>query len=363
MAAPTNRRRLTVSAAAGMLVLVAVATATTAVAAPSSVSVTLPTGEVLSVASTPVDARQDFEPDASGFVRLETLTWTLADAAGRPEVSGRLRGTLRLSGGDAPALAVNPATGRAWLVHGQGALAGDGLLLRAFTGWGFTAPAPLPVGDATARDPELAFLPAGDALVAWTTPGPVSPALRIQHAELSPSGADPVLAFVEVADVERLLRPAGEGVQLRPGLADVVVDGDRDTAFALVGGTDSASLGVLGMRVSVFDDIWGGSAAPVPVTVSSSSVHPLDDESGPVASWTVDFERLRLGDHDLIAWWDDGILYGVAARDGAVSPLLRVVSGGDADEAMTRLLRAAWREIARTDGERSGSSSRRSGGR
>jgi hypothetical protein len=297
---------------------------------------------------------------------LETLGWTLADARGRTLASDQVAASLRLSGGDPPVLEVDPASGRAFLVTATGDLSVTGLLLRAWTGQGFTEPVILETGDAAALQPALAFLPEGDAVLAWATPGG-TPSLRLEHAALAESGAQRILSFSEVPDFVRFLRPSGEDVQVRPGLGHLALEAAAETAYAVLASDEGTDVGILALRLNVLDDIWGGSAAPVPVTVSSSSMRPAaharDDgpaEPGlPAACWAVDFERVRVLDHDLYLWAEDGSTFGLLFRDGAASPLLSAPWETEAGRAA--VLRAAWREVARSQDERGPSPSRRSG--
>lgn len=345
----------------------------------SAASLRLSDGTRLTVEAVAVQERDGLRLMPRGATQL---VWTHVAPSGDLVARGCIHGSFSLQRRDEPTLAADPVTGEVHLLEAEDGLFGGRLVLRTWAGQGFFGATELPGGDRlVARSPRLGFAPDGLAVVGWLG-GSGSPSeaatLRLQALMLSPLGAETIVFYVEIPQPGRWLANVGFDPQLAAGVSHVAVSETADRAWVFVGEPASGEVAVFGAALDVLEDIWGGSAAPVPVTlVPDGGPEPLSSDedadatdamlgADPAGAWIVALSRLALRDWDVYSWRDGDVLRGVAFRDGEASPMVAIDAAlREEDSAQRALLRSLSRVISALDGTaaRQGAVDRRHAGR
>lgn len=287
------------------------------------------------------------------------LGFRLLDGSATVVSAGIIPGTA-LPGGlpFESALGQSPLTEEVFLLVAPRSGVGSALRLLRWEGAGFGSPLPLQAEGPVGGSPALAFSRQGDALLAWNV-GSAAERVLVKHVELSAAGEGPVWSFAALTDPDVYLRSAAvEASRLPAGVAHVAMDDDAQVAYLFVSDPEAGRLGVVAVSVVALDEIWGGSAPAVPVTLTpAGELDPLgepgDDplQPGPggdaPVSWVVEFEHVSFQSFDVVFWVEGDTLRVLGFGEGWTSRLLSVDRPDSANADELAALRALWHELGR----------------
>lgn len=281
------------------------------------------------------------------------LRYTVTDEAGRTW-TGAVPGTQQM-GDLSSALAESPLSGQVFLVYGSKDEAN--LAEVSFTYWGgqgWAEPRPLAPREGRVDSLQVAFMPQGDAVLAWESQGQ-TPTILFRHVELSTSGEGIVYAFLDVGPHAGLLQPVGDRVQMAEGLAHVALGGLNNAAYVFLSEPERDSMGLL--RIDLDRGMEGGGfgAPPVPATLTmgleAAAATPVPGASGTIGGEPdgriLSPFRMQLLGADVYYWLEADAARAVAFRGGVAGPLVTIPLAPSEAQTHFDVLRVMRQDILR----------------
>ena len=241
--------------------------------------------------------------------------------------SGRVHeGTVpgSLSGDLQPALAQDPIGGSIYLVYSAVRGSGSDLVFHFWSGQQWSDPRWLTSDAETSADPFIAFDADGEAILAWRGGG----RFLLTHLRLSADGVERVHSQADLGSP--VLFPVDGDVRLRAGVAHGVADVETRSAYVFLADPHQDQVVVAHVDMGSLDDIWGGGAAPVPVTFKSAdaptSMSVEDRGDLPVAKGASGIlvvpYRIEILGSEVYYWFEDARIRVVAFCSGTALPML-----------------------------------------
>lgn len=284
------------------------------------------------------------------------LGYEVRSADGR-HWAGVIQGTDESLGRLTATLAQNPITRETVLVFASPDDASYPEVSFAFwQGQGWSEPRPLTSRIGRADRPVLAFLPQGNAVLAWESlEGHATQLLR--HFEFSAAGEVQLYSFLDIGPASNLLQPVGAPQNLAANLAHLAVDGARSQAYVFLREPVTSSVSVAQVRLTRSGEPGGFGAPPVPATLTMGLVTATADGISPAQGGVVEGREAdgmlfapfhaQVLEADGFYWFTPESTRLVLFRSDDRSSVIDLPLSATEEQAHFDVLRAIRREVAR----------------